>query len=389
MSENATPQPLRVLLYSWAFWPMVGGLERLTEQTARYLLERGHRVTVVTAALDGGGATDLPFPVERRPGLRHLIALVRMADIVQLNTFSARCAAVALALRKPIVWQHIDFDTISPRGICHARGAPCDGAPARCYPCLRRDHSRLQTWRALASLLLKRLAAPVVAANAVSTTYAQGRMRLPRAALLPFGIVTSESPPAPRPAPPPLRVLFFGRHVPAKGCDVLVRAAAICRQRGIPVLVRIAGDGPHRAASEALAAELGVASTVTFLGVLDQPGLDGELARAHVVVAAPTQDEIGAYVLWEGMAAGCAVVASDIGALPEHVGDGGLLFRPGDAEALADRLALLAGDHQLVERLAGRGRQLVCTSYDWRRMGADYERLYRMVVDGRSPGEAT
>ncbi len=385
--DGPVPRALRILLYSWPFWPSVGGLERLTELTARFLVHAGQDVTVVTATPDKGESESgvFPFVVERRPGFIRLARMIRRSDIVQLNTFSAVFAGLALLARRPIVWQHIDYDTISPRGICAWGGRPCDGSMRRCHACLRRDHSRLRTWRALASLLLKRLSVRSVAANAVSTSYAQSRMHLPRAVYLSFGIETSAVEPPRRPVPPPLRVLFVGRHVPAKGCDVLVRSVRLCRDREVPIQVRIAGDGPHRLVSEALAGELGLADIVTFLGWLEPRELDAELARAHVVVHASTQDEIGAFVLWEAMGAACAVVASEIGALPEHVGDGGLFFPPGDSSALADRLERLAYAPELAEDLGRRGRELVRSTYDWEQMGRRYDRLYRAALERRLP----
>ena len=45
---------MRVLIYSWPFAPMIGGLERLSEMTARQLVDRGHDVVVVTASGDPG-----------------------------------------------------------------------------------------------------------------------------------------------------------------------------------------------------------------------------------------------------------------------------------------------------------------------------------------------
>jgi glycosyltransferase involved in cell wall biosynthesis len=372
---------VNLLLYSWPFDPSVGGLERLTRLTATYLAEAGWRVTVVTATPDAGRSVpDLPFTVVRRPGWRSLAHLVRRADIVQLNTFSAPLFAIATLLRRPVVWQHIDYDTVSPRGICHALGRPCPGTLAACYPCLRRDHSRTRAARALVSLLLKKIAARLVAANAQSTRYAAGRMPLPRGVHLPFGIDLSPFTLAERPPPPPLRVLFYGRHVPAKGCDVLVRAAATCRAGGVPLEVRIAGDGPHRAVSEALAAELNLASTVTFLGYVSDRQLVAELQSAHLVAIPATQDEIGQLVALEAMSCGCVIIASRIGAFPELFGDSGLLFPPGDAEALAEALARVSREEGLLAALAARGREKVLREFDWRVMGRRYVDLYERVL---------
>jgi glycosyltransferase involved in cell wall biosynthesis len=356
---------------------MIGGLERLTEMTADHLHGAGHEVVVATAATDPEGRSrDFPYEVVRRPGLGRLNGLVRRSEIVHLNTFSGRLAALALAARRPISWQHIDFDTLTPRGICHAFGQPCVFAPGRCYGCLRRDHSRAGALKSIASLFAKRAAARGVAANIVSTRYAQARMRLPRPRFLSFGIDPGHfTPPERRPAAE-LRIFFTARHVPAKGCDVLVRALGAARDRGLSFQARIAGDGPHRTASEALARTLELGDSVRFIGFQPDDALLAELRAADVVVVPTVQDEIGQFVAFEAMACECAVVASDIGALPEHVGGVGLLFPPGDHEALAGRLLELDADRELMRCLGRKGRERVVADYDSSATGRRYEALF-------------
>jgi glycosyltransferase involved in cell wall biosynthesis len=371
---------MNILLYSWPFYPTIGGLERLTEVTARCLLEEGHEVTVVTATLDSQGASrPFAYPVERRPGMRRLARLVLWSDVIHLNTFHAKIVALARLLRRPMVWQHIDYDTISPRGICFRTGQSCCGDLRECFRCLRLDHTLKAAARAMASLILKRASAGAMAANAISTDYARERMRLPHAVRIPFGTDRSRFLPREKPPVPPLRVFFHGRHLPAKGCDVLVRAARDCRERGVPLAVRIAGDGPHRAVSEALAGELGLKGMVAFLGFLPEEDLLRELQGAHVLVVPSTQDEIGQLSAVEAMCCGCAVVASAIGAMPEYLGEAGLLFPAGNPRELADRLARLAADPALLTTLSERGMILAGAEYDCRVMGRRYVELYEKV----------
>lgn len=373
---------MRILLYSWPFAPSVGGLERLTEMTAVYASGAGHQVTVVTSTPDRDGRyPKAAFDVDRQPGLRHLATLVRRADVVHLNTFSLPIVALALLFRRPIVWQHIDFDTVSPRGICHADGRPCQFALARCYRCLRRDYTRVRAIKSIVSLLAKRAAAHAVTFNLLSTEYARRRMPLPRLKLLSFGIDTDFWTPAPRPPSPTLRVFFYGRHIPGKGCDVLVRAVRHCRDEGVSLSVRIGGDGPHRAASERLSRELGLSDTITFLGFQPEDSVRAELRSADVVAVPTLQDEIGQFVVFEAMACGCAVVASNIGAFPEHLdGGAGVLFPAGDDAQLARILSRLSLDPPLVAALAGRGRNRVRADFDWRLMGRRYLDLYARVA---------
>ncbi len=375
---------MNIVLYSWPFAPSIGGLERLTEMTANHVVRAGHHVTVVTTTPDpGNAARPFPFQVERRPGLRRLVQLISRADIIQLNSFSAVILTIALLTRRRIVWQHIDFDVLSPRGICHASGRPCRFRPWHCYACLRRDHPPLGAVRSILSLFAKRAAVHFVAINLISTHYARQRMPLPRAEFLSFGIDTDRWVPVERAPASRLRILFYGRHIPAKGCDVLIRAVRRCQDDGVLLSVRIAGDGPQRPGSERLAAELGVDKSVIFIGYRTDDELVAELQSADVVTIPPLQDEIGQFVAFEAMACGCAVIASEIGALPEQLAGAGLFFPPGDDKALAEHLKALAYDPGPLASLARRGRDRVLASFDSRAMGNRYLELYSTVTRKR------
>ena len=102
--------------------------------------------------------------------------------------------------------------------------------------------------------------------------------------------------------------------------------------------LQLAGDGPCRPDLEAQAAELGIASSVEFLGVRsDVPAL---LAGSNLLVLASYAVECFPYAVLEAMAAGRGVVSTDVGGLPELVDDGvtGRLVPPRDTAALADAL---------------------------------------------------
>jgi glycosyltransferase involved in cell wall biosynthesis len=64
------------------------------------------------------------------------------------------------------------------------------------------------------------------------------------------------------------------------------------------------------------------------------------------------------------MLAGCAVVAYDTGALPEVVGNGGLLVREGDITELSNAISKLSADAKLRREISARGRQHALSSFD-------------------------
>jgi len=139
-----------------------------------------------------------------------------------------------------------------------------------------------------------------------------------------------------------------------KGHDVLLRALArLPREAG--VLCLVAGTGPEGDALLDLGRELGLSSSVRWLGqVVDVRGV----LRAADVVAMPSRAEGLGVAAIEALAAARPIVASAVGGLPEIVRDGveGILVPAGDADALAAGLARCLGDASLRERMGEAGR---------------------------------
>jgi glycosyltransferase involved in cell wall biosynthesis len=134
----------------------------------------------------------------------------------------------------------------------------------------------------------------------------------------------------PIPSGPPWRVLAIGRLTPEKGFDVLVEAAARAH-----VGVDLVGPGSP-AALAALARRHG--ADVRFHGPLPHADIVPLLESAAAVVVPSRREGLGLVAL-EALAAGRPVIASDVGGLPEVVGEGdGVLLAPDDVTALAAAL---------------------------------------------------
>ncbi|WP_408871534.1 glycosyltransferase, partial [Craurococcus roseus] len=147
-------------------------------------------------------------------------------------------------------------------------------------------------------------------------------------------------PPADLPAPPGApRLLALGRLHRNKGFDVLLRALALLRDAHL----FLAGEGPERAALEALARGLGVADRVAFLGWREDTG--ALLAACGVFVCPSRHEPLGNVVL-EAWSAARPVVAAAAQGPREVVRDGetGLLVPVGAPEPLAAAIASLLAD---------------------------------------------
>lgn len=135
-----------------------------------------------------------------------------------------------------------------------------------------------------------------------------------------------------------LGLLFVGLLVPVKNLDVLLQAYA--QRRGdLQVPLTLAGDGPLRAELEALAAGLGIAEHVRFLGEVGRDEVASLMSRAHALVL-PSSSEGWPLVVTESLAVGTPVVASRVGGIPEIMRgpECGLLVEPGDIDALGEAL---------------------------------------------------
>jgi glycosyltransferase involved in cell wall biosynthesis len=137
-------------------------------------------------------------------------------------------------------------------------------------------------------------------------------------------------------------VLALQRLEAEKGTDVAIRAwAATDRAEGWRLVV--AGEGAQEGALRELAAELGVADSVDFIGFQDDVG--SWLSRAAVLIAPPPREPYGLTVL-EAMSYGLPVVAAAGGGHLETVGavEGAALFPAGDADAAGAQLSTLIAD---------------------------------------------
>jgi phosphatidylinositol alpha-mannosyltransferase len=128
-------------------------------------------------------------------------------------------------------------------------------------------------------------------------------------------------------------VLFLGRHEQRKGLQVLLDAFATLQP---PAVLWVAGDGP---ATEVQRRRHPESDRLHWLGLLGDEEVASRLAGADILCAPSLQGESFGMVLLEGMAAGCAVVASDIEGYRTAASGHATLVAPGDVNALAGALA--------------------------------------------------
>ena len=200
--------------------------------------------------------------------------------------------------------------------------------------------------------------------------------------LLPLGVDVERFHPIDRAAPSTsLTVGFVGRLIRHKGVDVLLEAVALDGR----LRAEIYGAGPEADGLAALVGRLGIEDRVTFHGHVQEgdipaiyPGVD---VLAVPSVPLPGWVEQFGRVVIEAQASGVPVVASASGALPDVVGEGGLLVPPDDPRALRDALVRFLDEPGLWERLRASGLASA-PGYSWESVADTQMGLYEAATRG-------
>jgi glycosyltransferase involved in cell wall biosynthesis len=186
-------------------------------------------------------------------------------------------------------------------------------------------------------------------------------------------------PPAAPPTSEP-RLAVVGRLIPIKGHAVLLEALARARKEVPGLGLAVAGDGPLDQELRATTRRLELVDAVTFLGRVSPVA---PVLEDAAIVVVPSLGEGFGMVALEAMERGRAVIASDVGGLPEIVEDGttGLLVPPGDPVALARAIVELAGDPARAAGLGARGRERAVAAFSQDRCTDRIEELYRTALE--------
>jgi len=173
-----------------------------------------------------------------------------------------------------------------------------------------------------------------------------------RVVVIPDGLPPEAFVEAAPPLAPPFRLVHVGAFDGHKGQGLAIAMVRELRRRGLDVRLDLLGDGPERSALEKVDPRDG---SVTFVGEVDD--VSARLSRSHLLLL-PSDFEAAPLVLVEAMAAGCPVLAHDVGGTAELVAHGraGRLVPSLGLEAWADGAGALLADDAERERLVAEGR---------------------------------
>lgn len=304
---------MRILIVSHVFLPSFGGLEKMMHCLAEEFTRKGHDVTVATRT-PGPAVSPSGYQILRRPGLDAFVRAAWRADVCLEANISLKSTPLLLAMGRDVVISHqTGYDAQKS----------LDVRP-RLKQLLCRTTTNIYCSKALQD---KTAAEGQVIPNAFSAANFTRQPDIPRSR----------------------DIAFLGRLVSDKGCDVLLEALHILRDRGLRPGLTIIGEGPERERLAALASASGLDEQVTFSGKLEWEPL-AALLQTHEILAIPSSwEEPFGIVALEGAACGCVLIGTAGGGLPEAIGPCGLVVPRRDASSLADGLQRLLADQALRE----------------------------------------
>ena len=302
-----------VVFFSPSFLPRVGGLENIMNDWATELTRLGHRVDVINLTTDQG-PQEFPFSVHRNIGSFRTWQLMRKANIVIHFNLSLKGLLPTLLSFRPFVISHQTTNYTTA--------------------------GRFTRFGWMKQFIAEKFATVNIACSGYVGSFFKKALVIPNSYNSVLfkrinGIERAND------------LLFVGRLVSDKGCELIIRALGILKRiYNVCLTFDIIGDGPEKKSLIDLALSEDVDSQVRFFGKLSGEALVRAYNSHKLLIVPSTWEEPFGIVALEGLACGCKVIVARSGGLPEAVGAVGYIFDKGNHVQLASIIMeILANRH--------------------------------------------
>lgn len=370
---------MNILMLNHEFPPIGGGASPVTRDLCAELVKCGHSVDVVTMRFRGLPAFEQRegFGIYRTPGLR---SRPDVSGIPELATYCLPAFVKALQLARRNRYDVIHCHFLMPGALMAYPLARFTGLPllVTCHgsdvPGFNPDRFVL-THRVITPFW-RMLVRRINYLSVPGTVLKQLILRQEPSAsvqVIPNGVNTQRF----RPEEKKRRILLCCRLVKRKGVQYVLEAL-----NGFDPTweIHVAGDGPYLSELRRIASTLG--RPVKFLGWLKKEDSQLEILfnESAVFISVSNAESFGLTVA-EAMAAGCAVIASDIPAHRELLHDAGIYVQPEDATAIKRALEKVTKDDSFRRTLQASARDRVERHFSWNAVIEQYTECYRKIRD--------
>lgn len=406
-------RPLRIGLLSYRGNPHCGGQGVYIRHLSRALCELGHQVDVIAgqpypevengARLHRVPSLDLynPEALFRTPSIRELCNPINMVEWIGIST---------MGFSEPLTFGLRAFQRLrngNGYDILHDNQCLSYGiwALARRMPTVATIHHPITVDRDLAVraervlwkkfkhlrwysfIGMQKRVAPVfrriitVSDHARKDISREFGIPAQRFSVVPNGIDTRLFHPLPGVAREPGRLIVTNSaDIALKGLHILLHALALLAPRRPQLRLVVVGMPKKKSPIHGLIRDLGLGQRVQFTGRISQEAFVHQYARAWAAVVPSLYEGFG-LPAGEAMACGVPVISTTGGALPEVVGDAGLLVPPGDPRALAEAIALVCDNPQRAQALGRAGYERVMAHFTWTAAARKTAAVYRRTID--------
>jgi len=312
---------MRILLFSWQFFPNVGGVPQISDTLARSWNEMGHETILITDRDPDGqdDAATYPYQVVRQPDGHRWREFLHWADVLVSNGYSVKHAPRWIIHRMPIVWIHQIY-----------------------------IHASRNNWSTRLGAAARRVFLHAAAKHVyISETMAE-HVGHANGVVIPNPIDSAFRPV--QGVPMDCDFGFVGRLRREKGVATMLRALAHCRDRGHRYTAKFYGSGDALDEFTGLAEEMDLTDQVSWAGVVRGEQLVHAINAMRIAVVPSDWNEPMGIAAVEQMACGKCVIGSSGGGLGEVLAGYCPTYPNRDHMALAEQMITLAQDAEVRER---------------------------------------
>lgn len=361
--------PTRVLIYTTAFRPFIGGSEIALEENVRHLpnilfdifTPRYSRKLKSNERFDNFclHRVGLGFPFDKYlfPLLGFFASLPKMRKVKILHAYQASFGGMAAWLIKVFFPNKKLIVTLQEGKDLDRQNAPV---------------------RIIRNLILKK-ADVITTISLYLKNYASSVNKDVEIKIIPNG-VGSEYFRSNNTGRDPHTVITVSRLVEKNGIAHLIKAMKKVRGKIPDSKLIIVGSGHEEKLLKQLTHNLGLEGCIEFEGEAPYADIPRYLAKASIFVRPSLSEGLGSAFL-EAMAAGVAIIGTSVGGIPDFLKDGetGLFCKPGDSDSVADKIIEIMEDDSLRQRLIENGRKLVEENYTWDKIAKKFEDVYSRI----------
>ncbi|MBD2230095.1 glycosyltransferase family 4 protein [Phormidium tenue] len=377
---------MKILLYSYVFYPSIGGVETITATLAENIQRLGHHCIVVTEAmLYGHQELEVDYEIYRKPTLRKRLSLAHQCDLVHSNGASVAMFPFAQLANKPFIWTHNGYQVACVDGLGWFDGEPAPMTPRESLLFHLKKRGLIHFCKEAIKLSIRRYVADQVDLNIAATHWVAKRQPLKNqvVAYTPYPLAKLRA--ARQDISKKYDFIYVGRLVSEKGVDTLLQAfqRLMMEPEYRHTTLAVIGEGERKQELETIADRLKLQDKVFFLGAKRGQDLIRVIEQATIGIVPSIWEEPMGGVSLELMAAGKVVITSSRGGHSECVGDAGLKFENGNYNQLCNSMKILVSDHDCFIELCNNIRNQI-SMFDEFELTQRYAEIYKQCIESHT-----